>query len=96
MKVIVLQKFSDKKEMTVRQVDDVIEVSQERLVGLNSSPSGDLVEVIEEELKPVELTTKKGTKEYPKHTGGGWYELSSGGKIQGEVEAKQKESELRS
>lgn len=29
--------------------------------------------------------------EYPKHTGGGWYELSNGEKVQGKEEAEEKE-----
>jgi len=33
-------------------------------------------------------------QEYPKHTGGGWYELSNGEKIQGKEEAIAAEDEL--
>lgn len=33
---------------------------------------------------------------YPKHTGGGWYELSNGEKIQGKDEAIAAENELKS
>lgn len=32
------------------------------------------------------------TGEYPKHTGGGWYELSNGEKVQGKEEAEEKEA----
>lgn len=31
---------------------------------------------------------------FPKHTGGGWYELSNGEKVQGRKEAKDKEKEV--
>ena len=34
-------------------------------------------------------------KIYPKHTGGGWYELSNGEKVQGKDNAIQAEKELR-
>lgn len=32
---------------------------------------------------------------YPIHTGGGWYELSNGEKVQGKEEAQQAEDALR-
>jgi hypothetical protein len=31
--------------------------------------------------------------DFPKHTGGGWYELSNGDKVQGKDEAKKAEKE---
>lgn len=34
--------------------------------------------------------------EYPKHTGGGWYELSNGEKTQGKEEALEEEAKLKS
>ena len=34
-------------------------------------------------------------KEYPKHTGGGWYELSNGEKVQGKEVAEDLEKELQ-
>ena len=33
--------------------------------------------------------------EYPVHTGGGWYELSNGEKVQGKQEAEKAEADLR-
>jgi hypothetical protein len=38
--------------------------------------------------------SKKETNVYPKHTGGGWYELSNGEKVQGKEEAIKSEKEL--
>lgn len=32
---------------------------------------------------------------YPKHTGGGWYELSDGSKVQGKQKARQAETRLK-
>jgi hypothetical protein len=32
--------------------------------------------------------------DFPKHTGGGWYELSNGDKVQGKEEAKEAEKEV--
>lgn len=39
------------------------------------------------------LKTNK-TDSYPKHTGGGWYELSNGEKVQGKEEAAAAEKKL--
>ncbi len=33
-------------------------------------------------------------EDFPKHTGGGWYELSNGEKVQGKDEAKDKQLEV--
>lgn len=42
--------------------------------------------------KETELSKESESKEaYPKHTGGGWYELSSGEKVQGKKEAQKLE-----
>ena len=32
--------------------------------------------------------------EFPKHTGGGWYELSNGEKVQGKQEAKEQQKSV--
>ena len=40
------------------------------------------------------LGKEKMQPEYPKHTGGGWYELSNGEKVQGKVEAVVAEKNL--
>lgn len=46
----------------------------------------------------IEKGFLKGNKEiskFPKHTGGGWYELSNGEKVQGKEEAMLSEQSLR-
>ena len=34
-------------------------------------------------------------QDFPKHVGGGWYELSNGEKVQGKQEAEEAEADLR-
>lgn len=41
-----------------------------------------------------ERKSDSGVSEFPKHTGGGWYELSNGEKVQGKDEAATAEKEL--
>ncbi|MCC2412605.1 MULTISPECIES: hypothetical protein [Bacillus cereus group] len=41
------------------------------------------------------LQENQKTSKFPKHTGGGWYELSNGDKIQGKDEAVEAEESLR-
>ncbi|MDF9520769.1 hypothetical protein P5815_09410 [Bacillus cereus] len=46
----------------------------------------------------IEKEFLKGNKEistFPKHTGGGWYELSNGEKVQGKEEAMSAERSLK-
>ncbi|MEK3997905.1 hypothetical protein MHI59_03050 [Bacillus sp. FSL K6-2822] len=46
----------------------------------------------------IEKRFLKGNKEistFPKHTGGGWYELSNGEKVQGKEEAMSAEQSLK-
>lgn len=54
---------------------------------------------LQEEEPAAESTQKEKEQseevEYPKHTGGPWYELSNGEKIQGKDEAVQAEKELK-
>ncbi|WP_085521412.1 hypothetical protein [Tuberibacillus sp. Marseille-P3662] len=40
------------------------------------------------------LEGSKQTTQYPKHVGGGWYELSDGEKVQGKDEAQEAEKAL--
>ena len=42
----------------------------------------------------VQTAQKTEEAEFPKHTGGGWYELSSGEKVQGKEDAEKAESKL--
>jgi uncharacterized protein YwgA len=39
-------------------------------------------------------TAEKDSEEFPKHTGGGWFELSNGEKVQGKEEAEKAEADL--
>lgn len=41
------------------------------------------------------LQENQKTSKFPKHAGGGWYELSNGDKIQGKDEAVEAEQSLR-
>ncbi|WJE51117.1 hypothetical protein QRE66_17600 [Bacillus cereus] len=41
------------------------------------------------------LKSNKTNSNFPKHTGGGWYELSNGEKVQGKDEAVAAEQSLR-
>jgi hypothetical protein len=47
--------------------------------------------------KPAETMTREPKVErgaWPKHTGGGWYELSSGEKVQGKAEARKAQAQV--
>ena len=46
--------------------------------------------------KPVhnEPVSSLPKDEFPKHTGGGWYELSNGDKVQGKQEAKEQQKSV--
>lgn len=83
MKAKVLRTFIDEK--TIRVKDKVIDIERERFEEINSTSS---VLLLEEVQSNKEL-------EYPKHTGGGWYELSNGEKVQGKEEAEELEDKLR-
>lgn len=48
--------------------------------------------LIVEVVKPNQVDPPQ---EFPKHTGGGWYELSNGEKVQGKEEAEAAESNLK-
>lgn len=52
--------------------------------------------VKEKDVETANNTENKATpdQEYPKHTGGGWYKLSDGTKVQGKEEAIEAEKEL--
>ena len=46
------------------------------------------------EYAPASTAAPEATDEFPKHTGGGWYELSNGEKVQGKTEALEAEAAL--
>ncbi|OEH52964.1 hypothetical protein AQ616_18850 [Oceanobacillus sp. E9] len=84
MKVKAITRFYDKKAKKYRgtKTEDVFEVSQERFDEINSTKYGKLVEEVKED-------------NFPKHTGGGYYELSNGEKVKGKQKAVDAEKELK-
>lgn len=79
------------------------EVSQERLkelMGKDNDVKSPLIKRVGPD-DPVEKSEELGEGsdqeegEFPKHTGGAWYELSNGEKIQGKDEAIAAEAELK-
>lgn len=88
-KYVVVTKFRDTLRNKELQIPghpyDVTGLDEERIEYLTSP-----VEALNGEvaIKLVE------TNEYPKHTGGGWYELSDGTKVQGKEEAYDAEKGL--
>ncbi|MGF2617737.1 hypothetical protein FZC84_11925 [Rossellomorea vietnamensis] len=76
------------------------EVSIERFNEL-SGPENDagypLIKEIGAVQKPSEDPKDEGGQgvEFPKHTGGGWYELSNGERVQGKEDALAAEAELK-
>jgi len=95
MKAKVIRRFYDKKEKKIQPTGTIIDVSEKRFEEMNSTKHGQLVERPEEENQEVEgEETSIDKKDFPKHTGGGWYELSNGKKIQGKEEAISAEKEL--
>lgn len=79
------RRFKDLEEKTIRKKDEEFEVTKKRFEEINSTSFGILVEKVKE---------SNNTEEFPKHTGGGWYELSNGEKIKGKEEANNAENEL--
>ncbi|WP_130807652.1 hypothetical protein [Senegalia massiliensis] len=91
MKSKVIRRFYDKREKKIQPIGTIIDVSKERFEEINSTKYGQLVEEFEE-IQDTEETIDN--TDFPKHTGGGWYELSNGEKIQGKEEALKAENEL--
>lgn len=69
------------------------EPSKQRIAEL-SSVKNRLGKVLIAEMKEEQAPSANESMEYPKHTGGGWYELSNGEKVQGKEEAIKAEQEL--
>lgn len=104
MKVRALKGFVDLEENKRRGKGEEFEVTEERFEEINSSKYGKLVEAVVEveEADNVEVTENnpdgevvEGESEFPKHTGGGYYELSNGEKVKGKEEALQAEANLK-
>ena len=47
---------------------------------------------VEKPVQPEPVSLPK--EDFPKHTGGGWYELSNGEKVQGKQEAKEQQKSV--
>jgi len=69
-----------------------------------SYSKGDIVEFPKKEAirlceagiaQPVKEKVTETASKFPKHTGGGWYELSNGEKVQGKEHAVAAEDELK-
>lgn len=93
MKVKALRNFKDLENNVRRKKDNEFEVTEERFNEINSTKYGVLVEVVNEE-PPEDIEIEDDT-EFPKHTGGGYYELSNGEKVQGKEAAIEAEAELK-
>ncbi len=85
MKVKVLKTFLDAEDKCIQLEGKEIEMSEERVERITSTHP-DLVEVLE--------CAGEGAPEFPKHTGGGYYELSNGDKIKGKDAAVKAEEDL--
>ena len=83
MKVKVLRIFNDKPNKVMHKVGKIIEVSEERFDELKAIKGKPLVEVSE------------AANEFPKHVGGGHYELSNGEKVKGKDEAIEAENFIK-
>lgn len=68
-----------------------LEVSQERIDYLLNK-GGDFESPF---IKFVDKPKDEEDKEFPKHTGGGYYELSNGEKVKGKEAAEKAENELK-
>ncbi|HYE11360.1 MAG TPA: hypothetical protein VEF53_14405 [Patescibacteria group bacterium] len=84
MKAKVLISFSDKENNVVQQAGKVIDISEERFEEIMAA-NGKLIEAVE---------SKEASSEFPKHVGGGNYELSNGEKIKGKEAALKAQAEL--
>ena len=72
------------------------EVSEERIAELSGTRNKigrKLIERVESAPQPPE-ENPPAVDDYPKHTGGGYYELSNGDKVKGKAEAKEAEEKL--
>lgn len=83
----VTNKFKDKDGVIYEAGDDYEkDLSELRLQALSTNKN---------RYNKIFLKRKTTKKSYPFHSGGGWYELSDGNKIQGSSEAMEAESNLR-
>jgi len=83
MKVKVLISFSDEINKAIQPEGKIIDMTEERFQFIISKKP-ELIELVETD-----------DAEFPKLTGGGWYLLSNGEKVQGKEEALKAEEELK-
>lgn len=74
MKVKALKLFGDGKRLY--KEGEITDMSEEWFEELNATPNGPLLEEVSE-----------GDTEFPKHLGGGYFELSNGEKVKGKEAA---------
>lgn len=92
-KHIVTKAFIDKETKERYSSGEVYESSdQERVSFLQEE--GYLEQETENEASGTNDDQNAEGDEYPKHTGGGWYELSNGEKVKGKDEAAAAEAKL--
>jgi len=83
MKVKILKSFSDKENKCIQHEGKEIEMADERAEQIMSAHP-ELIEVLED-----------SRPEFPKHIGGGMYQLSNNEKIKGKDAALKAEEELK-
>lgn len=85
MKVEIIESFSDKESKVIQVKGEIVEMEEER-VKFIISKNPNLI-------KPVDDNEEPDLK-FPKHIGGGYYELSNGEKVKGKDEAIKAQDEL--
>lgn len=107
VKLYVKQRFADKETKVIYEQGQIIEVTEERFHEIAENLGADFVaKVTIEELGAVEPIvvaepetpdipeSVEESSEFPKSTGGGYYELSDGSKVRGKDAALEAENTL--
>lgn len=100
IKLYVKDDFRDKETKAIHEKGDIIEVSEERFAEIAENLGSKFVaKVIIEELDDINTSEEPEKKvdpsaEYPKHIGGGNYELSDGSKVKGKQAANEAQKAL--
>lgn len=89
-KLLVLQGFRDIHTKQEYVPNTVIDMTEERAAEIVTNLGRDFVA----EVQIVEQEAEGQDPEFPKHTGGGYYELSDGTKVQGKEAAIEAEQAL--
>lgn len=93
----VLSSFTDKNTGKVYRKGEPYpsDASKERLKELSTKDNAQEKVLIQEVESDEKKDDDKAESKFPKHSGGGWYELSNGEKVQGKDEALEAEKELK-